>query len=100
VLRLRSQPSHHDSIGTPSGFTGVTVTVPRSSAESFGDRAAFLDLLDQSEDRAPDHRRLIGSVTHAFLDGALRAWGPSLDDLAGRLERAGLEVTRPGSIPP
>jgi hypothetical protein len=94
VLQLRAgapvDGSHGDA--GPPGTAGVTVTVPRSTADSFGDRAARLDVLDQPDDSAPDHRRLIGGVAHAFLDGALRAWGPSLADLATRLSRAGLEV--------
>jgi hypothetical protein len=94
ILRLRADtpaPGPHDA-AKPPGAAGVTVTVPRSTAHSFGDRAAWLDLLDQPDTSAPDHRRLIGAVAHAFLDGALRAWGPSLADLATRLSRAGLEV--------
>lgn len=94
VLRLRADtpaPGSHDGAERP-GAAGVTVTVPRSTARSFGDRAAWLDLLDQPDTSAPDHRCLIGSVAHAFLDGALRTWGPPLADLATRLARAGLEV--------
>jgi hypothetical protein len=93
VLQLRAGApvdGSHGAAGPPGA--GVTVTVPRSTADSFGDRAARLDVLDQPDDSAPDHRRLIGGVAHAFLDGALRAWGPSLADLATRLSRAGLEV--------
>jgi hypothetical protein len=41
------------------------------------------------------HRRLLGGVAHAFFDGALRAWGPSLSDLAARLSRAGLTTMVP-----
>jgi hypothetical protein len=91
VLTLQSDSSDrwpHGDAATP----GVAVRVPRSTPQSFGDRAAFLDVLNQPDDAAPDHRRLIGAVAHAFLDGALRAWGPSLADLATRLSRAGLDV--------
>lgn len=77
------------------GLAGVTVTVPRSTAGSFTDRPAFRAFLDETGDVAPDHRRLIAGVTHAFLDGALRAWGPSLEELAERLTRAGLSVREP-----
>jgi hypothetical protein len=94
VLRLRADAASrgsHDA-AEPPGAAGVGVTVPRSTAHSFGDRAAWLDFLDQPDDSAPDHRRLIAGVAHAFLDGALRAWGPSLADLATRLARAGLVV--------
>jgi hypothetical protein len=94
VLRFRCDASGLASPAAPSppGSAGVTVTVPRSTRDSFGDRAAWLGFLGRPDDAAPDHRRLIASVAHAFLDGALRAWGPSLEDLAARLSRAGLAV--------
>jgi hypothetical protein len=96
VLRLRADGSvgNRHSQAPPPGTSGPALTVPGSTAGSFTDRAAVADFLDQPGRIAPDHRRLIGSVTHAFLDGALRAWGPSLEDLVERLSRAGLEITR------
>jgi hypothetical protein len=54
----------------------------------------LLDFLDRPDEPAPDHRRLIAGVAHAFLDGALRAWGPLLEDLVARLSRAGLRVVQ------
>jgi hypothetical protein len=75
------------------GSGTLAITVPRSTRDSFGDLAAIRAVRGGRDDEAPDHRRVIGGVTHAFLDGVLRSWGPSVTDLGARLRRAGLDVT-------
>jgi hypothetical protein len=99
TLALRADAAHRsaDSATPAPGVPVVTFIVPRSTSHTFSDRAAQLHFLGRPDDSAPDHRRLIASVAHAFLDGAVRAWGPSLEDLMGRLSRAGLSVVEGSS---